>query len=526
MQKLKVITALLCTVMLSGCQELEPVSQTTATTTAIKTSGTELSVTTVSEAAGSAPDNTTESSESSETPFETPSSPEPVQTESTVSPTVVPDETEEELPAGTIRTASKDYREIARLVLKSVYGDEADFSKELPSYLAKGYVDDSLWFAVRFTLGNDEEAVTREALIKQDEPETYSLVTINKRVPTDNLIEDENAPRQELMQYLCYMLPFQDTGIFESDCNFKNGELPSSDVLVHAAQRLIGEQPEYDEEAVLNALAPYVDVKDEYLKTASCYRQENECYCFSEYGRTYQYALKSAVTVGSVHTLTIYAAPSDEHEFTRQIILSVEGTPEEFKLLSCKASERTAPEYTFPVTVAEGMFKSSSMENLTVKLRLSDGYYYEAGGHDGLFKSGFRGNYELILENESDELCRVPAEIDGFGFLTYPGAFNISVSDLCGDGTFEFALGIWDENGTSIQLYRIKDNEIIKLHFDGVLKIKADGFSPVLQLSEEGFSAEVYDEETDGFILKEFVLTEDSATIKEAEPENEEETEE
>lgn len=408
------------------------------------------------------------------------------------------------------------------MVLKSVYGGDAVFYKGLPTYLAKGYVDGSLWFAVRFILEDENGGITREALIREDEHELYSLVTINKRVPTDNLIEDSNASTAELDDYLCYMLPFQNTGIFEGDYNFKDGELPPADALVHAAQRLIGEQPSYDEEEVLNALTSYIDVTDEYLKASSCYRQENESYRFSEYDRTCQYALKSAVSAGSIHKLTIYAAPLGEHKFTREIILTVDGTPEEFSLVSCAVSERAIPEYSFPITIAE----SPAGENLTIELQLSDGCYYEAGGQDGLFKSGFKGNYGLILKDDAEKRFVVPASVEGFGFSNYPDKFKLSLVDYDGDGNLELALGVWDENGMAITIYRIKDNQIFVLSFDGVLKVKSDSYSPMLQLSEGGFSAEVYDEESDGFILKEFILTSDSVELKETEPEGADETEE
>lgn len=365
-----------------------------------------------------------------------------------------------------IRTDSTDYVDIAKEVLTSVYSkseQNSEFEIIDIRYMAKGMVEERLWFAVKFTVQTDTESSRLEALIQRDKEQEYSLITINTKVPIDNLVDEENAPPPADTYLAEVLTPFQGTNVLTSD--WSRGDIvlpdipafPSPNDLIIFAQKNIGEKATYTFEEIYNEISRYILVPQEHIKSSGSYNQTTDSFPFIENFNICNYAFVSAESDNSsAHRLTIVSSKADEKYFSKEILLTIVGTPEQYQLVSCMVKEREITQHEIPFIISHNEIPHGE-KNISVDLILNDGHYIESVNGENIFCHGYRGKYELVVYDEETELFRTEVSFPEREFLNFKEPFKLAFYDCNDDGNLEFSLGQWQNDEMYYQFYSIDE---------------------------------------------------------------------
>lgn len=424
---------------------------------------------------------------------------------------VMPPEPELSDDTFTITTASTDYVEIAGEVLEHIYSKsekESQFEINDIRYMAKGMVGENLWFAVKFTVQTGEQSLRLEALIQQDSEQEYSLITINTNVPFDNLVDEENGPEPADAGFAEFLNPIQNTCLLAENWNIEAEMLPSPNNLVIFAQKNIGEKSSYTLEEIHAEVQKYLPVSMEYLKTSACYNPTADSFSLIENQNIWHYAAVSAEAKENIYYLTLVGSRSDDNRFTKEILLTLDGSPEQYRMISCEIKERQIPQPEVPAVLSHSQILLG--ENIVnLDLLLTDGQYIESVSENNIFRYGYRGKYDFVISDEGTELFRLPVSFPGLELLNYKEPFELAFSDYDKDGNFEISLGQWINGRMFYQFYSIgEDGSITLLPLTGepILTNGAE-YSRTFDEIENGFTATTYSEESGDFISVNYIVS-------------------
>lgn len=495
---------------LTGCvrEELPPVQAAAVTTAIPEITETRMheSITQTINVTMPVSETITESATAVQTAVPTETFTESVQQEESISPN----------DSFKIKTSSTDYIDIAEEVLANVYSKSEknnEFEINDIRYMAKGMVENHLWFAVKFTVQTDTETSRLEALIQRDRNQEYSLITINAKVPIDNLTDEENSPPPDNAYLAEFLTPLQGTNVLTSDWNINDGILPSSNDLVVFAQKLIGEKATYTVDEIYAEVKKYLDVSPDYIKSSGYYNSTTDCFSLIENRNVWNYAFVSAVTDGSVHHLKLMGIKADSGHFSKEILLTINGNAEQFRLISCAVNEREIPQPEIPRVLSHNEILLGE-KVVSVDLVLNNGRYIESVNDKNIFSCGYRGKYELVISDGETELCRYEVSFPETEFLNFREPFKIAFSDYDKDGNFEFSLGQWRNGRMYYQFYTIDESGNINfLPINGEAVITDDAlYSKEFRHTSDSFSVDIYSAEENCFHTVNYAVSPENIT--------------
>lgn len=415
-----------------------------------------------------------------------------------------------------IKTRSTDLTEIAKEVLTHVYSkSEKEKSFEISDirYMAKGKVEERLWFAVSFLVQTEKDSFRLEALIQQDREDEYSLITINTKVPIDNLTDDDNCPLPTDADFAELLSEFQGANILSDNWNFSSEALPSANNLVIFAEKNLGEKAIYTLEEISAEIQKFMQIPDDYLKGSDFYNQTSGCFSLIGSPDKWRYAFVSSESDGTVHQLKIMGIRGDDSRFSKEILLTIAGGSEQYSLISCRTAERELPRYEVPCVLSHNEILLG--ENVvSLDLIMTDGQHIESVSEKNIFRQGYRGKYELVLYDGETEICRQPVSFPELELLNFKEPFELAFSDYDKDGDFEFSLGQWQNGKMYYQFYSIDEaGNIAFLPINGepILTSNAE-YSKAFERTENGFSADVYSAELGDFRKADYIVSPENIT--------------